>query len=66
VYVCLCNALTEARIMKAADDGARRPGEVYAACGGRAQCGTCTSTVLCMLRKLAPQTDTLPDMAGAD
>jgi bacterioferritin-associated ferredoxin len=67
VYICLCNALTEAKVREAACDGARRPGEVYAACGGRAQCGTCTGTILCLLRKLAAPVEATGEMlAGAD
>jgi bacterioferritin-associated ferredoxin len=67
VYICLCNALTEARVRDAASEGARRPGEIYAACGGRAQCGTCTSTILCLLRKLTASVETSPELlTGAD
>jgi bacterioferritin-associated ferredoxin len=46
VYVCLCNALTDADIrLAAARDGLTRPAEVFAACRCRAQCGTCVRTV---------------------
>lgn len=51
MYVCLCNALTDTRIERAVADGARRPREVYGACGCRAQCGTCTKAVLCAIRQ---------------
>jgi bacterioferritin-associated ferredoxin len=42
VYVCICNAITDGDIRRAATvDGARRTAEVYAACHCRAQCGAC-------------------------
>ncbi|MES2714051.1 MAG: (2Fe-2S)-binding protein [Pseudomonadota bacterium] len=50
VVLCLCNGLTDAAIAKALAQGARRPGEVYAACGCKAQCGTCVRDVLAALR----------------
>jgi bacterioferritin-associated ferredoxin len=50
MYLCLCNALTDAQIGQAVRDGACRPREVYAACGCRAQCGGCTRSVLGIIR----------------
>ena len=50
MYVCLCNALTDAHVGEALCGGARRPRDVYAACGCRAQCGGCTRTILGMIR----------------
>ena len=52
MYVCLCNALTDRRLRQAAiDTGSQRPGDIYAACGCRAQCGQCVRTVLRLLRE---------------
>ena len=53
MYVCLCNALTDARIEGAIADGARRPRDVYASCGCDAQCGRCTRTILGIIREAA-------------
>jgi bacterioferritin-associated ferredoxin len=50
VYVCICNALTHGQLEHATASGATRPSEVYAACGCRAQCGTCVKTILCLIR----------------
>jgi bacterioferritin-associated ferredoxin len=50
MIVCLCNGLTEAAVRDAIAAGARRPREVYCACGKRAQCGSCTGAILSMLR----------------
>ena len=42
MYICICNALTDRDIHRAATvEGARRPLEVFAACRCRVQCGTC-------------------------
>jgi bacterioferritin-associated ferredoxin len=56
VYICLCNALTDKRLKQAvAATGSRRPGDVYQACGCRAQCGKCVKAVLCLVRDHALQ-----------
>ena len=50
MYVCLCNALTDSDVRHAAaNDGAQRPAEVFAACRCRAQCGTCVRAMCAML-----------------
>lgn len=51
MYICLCNALTDRKLKQAvAEAGSHRPGDVYAACGCRAQCGQCVKTVLALVR----------------
>ena len=57
MYICLCNAISESQIAEAAAGGASRPREIYAACGCRAQCGTCTRTIMGLLRKLLPDAE---------
>jgi bacterioferritin-associated ferredoxin len=58
VYICLCNALTDRTVKQvAASSGSRRPADVYAACGCRAQCGQCVQTVLKLLRDHAHLTE---------
>lgn len=51
MIVCLCNALSDARVGQAIAEGAKRPRDVYAACQCRAQCGTCLRIILSMLRE---------------
>ncbi|HEX2939708.1 MAG TPA: (2Fe-2S)-binding protein [Rhodopila sp.] len=53
MYICLCNALTDKRLKQAVADGHNRVGDVYAACGCRAQCGQCVQTVLRLVREAA-------------
>ena len=51
MIVCLCNALTDTQLCDAVARGSCRPREVYAACGCKAQCGTCTRAILAMIRE---------------
>jgi bacterioferritin-associated ferredoxin len=67
VYICLCNALTVSQVEHAVRCGARRPKDVYAAAGARAECGNCTGSVLCVLRKLLANDDSANgQLAAAD
>ena len=51
MYVCLCNALTDHQVKRAAAEaGTTRPSEIYAACGCRAQCGQCARALVKLLR----------------
>ena len=50
MIICLCNALTDAQLTEAVAQGASRPRDVYAACDCKAQCGTCTRTILSLIR----------------
>jgi bacterioferritin-associated ferredoxin len=55
MYLCLCNSLSDTRIAEVIRQGARRPRDVYAQCGCRAQCGRCTGSILGVLRGAAAQ-----------
>ncbi|WP_240757033.1 (2Fe-2S)-binding protein [Roseicella aquatilis] len=57
--LCLCNGLSDRQVAQCIREGAARPRDIYAACGGRAQCGTCTRLLLRLLRASAP-----PDVHG--
>jgi bacterioferritin-associated ferredoxin len=50
LLLCLCNGLIDTQIAHAIQQGARRPREVLARCGTRAQCGRCTPSILHALR----------------
>lgn len=47
--ICDCNRLTRGAVAAAIAAGARRPGEIYAACGCAAQCGRCLDLIRAML-----------------
>lgn len=53
MVLCLCNGLTDTRIEQAISQGARRPRDVQASCGCRAQCGRCTGSILGVIRDAA-------------
>ncbi len=64
MYVCLCNGLTDSQIEAAVAAGADRPKAVYAACGGHAQCGGCTRSILAAIREAAPPPPASPGGGG--
>ena len=41
MYLCICRAIRERDVDAAVRAGARRPAEVFRACGKSPQCGTC-------------------------
>jgi bacterioferritin-associated ferredoxin len=43
MIVCVCNAIRECQVRKAARDGAACPTSAYAAYGRRPRCGQCFS-----------------------
>lgn len=51
MIICSCNRLNDRQLSAAFVGGARRPDEVYAACGCTVVCGRCTPAILEMLRK---------------
>lgn len=57
MYVCLCNALTDADIQRAMSEGAEAAREIYAGSGGRARCGSCVRNIQSMLREAPVSTD---------
>lgn len=61
VWICLCNGITDTDVAKAACAGARRPKDIYAACGCRAQCGRCAKDIL----RVIQDTPSAPDAARA-
>jgi bacterioferritin-associated ferredoxin len=43
MIVCICNAIRESDVRKAAREGAACPSQAYAAVGRRPRCGQCFS-----------------------
>ncbi len=41
MYICICKAIREREVDAAVRAGARRPSDVFRACGKSPQCGTC-------------------------
>lgn len=51
MYLCICRAIRERDVDAAVRAGARRPADVFRACGTSPQCGTC----VCDLRERIAQ-----------
>jgi bacterioferritin-associated ferredoxin len=51
MYLCICRAIRERDVDAAVRAGARRPADVFRACGTSPQCGTCA----CDLRERIAQ-----------
>ena len=45
MYVCICNAVCERRVMDAISAGHEHPDAVYAACGVTPNCRMCADTI---------------------
>jgi bacterioferritin-associated ferredoxin len=43
MYICVCQAIRERDVAAAVQRGARRPVDVFRACGKAPQCGGCTA-----------------------
>lgn len=52
MYVCSCNALSDADVHRVIGEyGVDRPAAVFAACNCRAQCGICVPSVCALLKR---------------
>ncbi|MSP75272.1 MAG: hypothetical protein EXR12_03965 [Rhodospirillaceae bacterium] len=52
MYLCICRAIRERDVDAAVRAGARKPSDVFRACGKSPQCGTCA----CDMRERIAQT----------
>ena len=52
MYLCICQAIRERDVDAAVRAGARKPSDVFRACGKSPQCGTCA----CDMRERIAQT----------
>ncbi len=53
MYVCNCNGIREREVRAAIESGARRPAQVFHACGSKPQCARC----VCEMREMIAQQD---------
>ncbi len=60
MYLCVCRAIREREVDAAVRAGARRPIDVFRACGNTPQCGGCAPE----LRKRIAQTIALEEAAA--
>ena len=52
MYICICRAIRDREVDAAVRAGARRPADIFRACGKSPQCGTCA----CDMRQRIEQT----------
>lgn len=56
MYVCNCNGIREREVRAAIEAGAKRPAEIFRACGGKPECARC----VCEMREMiAEQSEAL-------
>jgi bacterioferritin-associated ferredoxin len=55
VFICICNGLTDRRVLEAIASGARTHDEVYEACDCTAQCYSCASEIDAIIDLAAPE-----------
>ena len=48
MYVCNCNGIRERQVRAAIEAGAKRPADIFKACGTRPQCARC----VCDMREI--------------
>ncbi|MDH3577878.1 MAG: bacterioferritin-associated ferredoxin [Gammaproteobacteria bacterium] len=56
MYVCVCNAITDKQIRKAAESGARNVWDLQSALGVATGCGSCMEAASDILRESRQQT----------
>ncbi|MDP1841494.1 MAG: (2Fe-2S)-binding protein [Reyranella sp.] len=57
MYLCICRAIRERDVDAAVRAGAKRPADVFRACGTSPQCGTCA----CDLRERIARTTAIEE-----
>jgi len=66
MYLCICRAIRERDVDAAVRAGARRPADIFRACGQSPQCGGCAGDLrqrICHAQAMQ-MADALPDMAA--
>ncbi|MBR2813194.1 MAG: (2Fe-2S)-binding protein [Reyranella sp.] len=67
MYICICKAIREREVDAAVRAGARRPADVFRACGKSPQCGTCACDMRDRIaRTISHERTTQPTLLAAD
>jgi len=51
MYICICNAITDRQIVRAAEEGARSPDDLAHELGVGLGCGRCTSCAITLVQE---------------
>jgi bacterioferritin-associated ferredoxin len=62
MYICICRAIRDREVDAAVLAGARRPADVFRACGKNPQCGSCAGD----MRERIAETTACAEAAPAD
>jgi bacterioferritin-associated ferredoxin len=65
MYICICRAIRERDVDAAVRAGARRPADVFRACGKSAQCGSCACDMRQRISDTISQEQAAPQMLMA-
>ncbi|GGZ69645.1 bacterioferritin-associated ferredoxin [Streptomyces echinoruber] len=67
MYLCHCFAVTEAQVLRHAEDGARTPRQIASVCKAGTDCGSCVRRIQALLGRGAcprPELGELADRGG--
>jgi bacterioferritin-associated ferredoxin len=66
MYLCICRAIRERDVDAAVRAGARRPADIFRACGTNPQCGGCASDLRQRISRTISDETARPQLAAAD
>ena len=66
MYLCICRAIRERDVDAAVRAGARRPVDVFRACGQSPQCGSCACDIRQRIDETMAREQAAPALAAAD
>jgi bacterioferritin-associated ferredoxin len=55
MYICICQAIREREVTAAVRSGARRPSDIFRACGKTPQCGGCAADMRAHIDRMAEE-----------
>lgn len=54
MLICICNSLTETKVLAAIAAGAQTPADVFKRCGVRRNCANCQDKIKTMIHRAPP------------
>ena len=66
MYLCICRAIRDRDVDAAVRAGARRPADIFRACGTNPQCGSCASDLRQRISQTISSETACPQLAAAD
>ena len=66
MYICICRAIRDSDVDAAVRAGARRPVDVFRACGKTPQCGSCACDMRQRIQQTVAQDEAAATVLAAD